>query len=128
MGCNYYIHKTTCEHCQRSDDPIHIGKSSCGWTFSFRGYRDDWEIGRTIQSESESEWREFIAESAEAGAIIKDECGDVVTPEQFWKMVDAKRSADRNNATYCRMSHPDHAARNLWLAKNGNSFCGCEFS
>jgi hypothetical protein len=35
MGTNYYIHENPCAHCGRHDEPIHIGKSSAGWKFSF---------------------------------------------------------------------------------------------
>lgn len=125
MGCNYYIHRNIYKHCDSSDDPIHVGKCSFGWTFSFRGYRDKYEIGTTIKSASE--WRAFIAKSLDDGCELKDECGDSYTAEQFWEMVDGKRSEARNHTTYCRVRHPDHA-KDLWLDDEGNSFTGCEFS
>ena len=34
MGTNYYFHQAVCEHCVRSDEPLHIGKSSAGWCFT----------------------------------------------------------------------------------------------
>lgn len=40
MGTNYYYHHNPCKECGRSDDPIHIGKSSCGWCFSLHVYPD----------------------------------------------------------------------------------------
>lgn len=33
MGTNYYWHRDSCAHCGRSDEPVHIGKSSGGWCF-----------------------------------------------------------------------------------------------
>lgn len=39
MGTNYYIVENECECCKRKD-LIHIGKSSGGWAFSFRGYKN----------------------------------------------------------------------------------------
>ena len=33
MGTNYYWHRDVCEHCNRSNMKIHIGKSSGGWCF-----------------------------------------------------------------------------------------------
>ncbi len=34
MGTNFYLHEHVCPHCERSDEPLHIGK------FSFRGHLD----------------------------------------------------------------------------------------
>ncbi len=33
MGLNFYLHRGRCESCGRSDEPLHIGKSSAGWCF-----------------------------------------------------------------------------------------------
>lgn len=41
MGTNYYLHKNACPHCKRSDEIIHIGKSSAGWCFTLRIDPDD---------------------------------------------------------------------------------------
>ena len=50
MGTNYYLIRNRCRHCGRSDEPLHIGKSSCGWVFALRTHADlgikdllDWE-------------------------------------------------------------------------------------
>ncbi len=50
MGTNYYWLGDVCEHCGRSDDRRHIGKSSSGWVFALRIYPEegindfpDWE-------------------------------------------------------------------------------------
>jgi len=40
MGTNYYLHENVCESCGRSDEPLHIGKSSAGWVFTLRIYPD----------------------------------------------------------------------------------------
>lgn len=34
MGTNYYLRVDPCNHCNRSDKELHIGKSSGGWCFS----------------------------------------------------------------------------------------------
>ena len=39
MGTNYYIAENHCGCCNRKD-LIHIGKSSVGWAFNFRGHRN----------------------------------------------------------------------------------------
>lgn len=37
MGTNYYLRINNCEPCGRYDQ-IHVGKSSAGWSFGFRGH------------------------------------------------------------------------------------------
>lgn len=51
MGTNYYLRENACGHCGRSDDQLHIGKSSAGWCFSLHvipeeglNSLDDWRI------------------------------------------------------------------------------------
>jgi len=52
MGTNYYWHKQDpCPHCNRSYEPLHVGKSCGGWYFSLHvipesGINDlrDWEL------------------------------------------------------------------------------------
>lgn len=34
MGTNYYLHGKECPCCGRTDEPLHIGKSSAGWHFA----------------------------------------------------------------------------------------------
>lgn len=41
MGTNYYFHRNVCPHCKRSDEHLHIGKSSAGWCFSLHIYPED---------------------------------------------------------------------------------------
>jgi hypothetical protein len=38
MGTNFFWLDSPCDHCGRYET-IHVGKSSGGWTFSFRAYR-----------------------------------------------------------------------------------------
>jgi hypothetical protein len=39
MGTNYYVVENACECCNRYDETLHIGKSSCGWAFTFQGVK-----------------------------------------------------------------------------------------
>lgn len=44
MGTNYYVRvpcENACEHCNGTKD-VHLGKSSAGWAFTFRG-NPDWD-------------------------------------------------------------------------------------
>ena len=133
MGTNYYVKRDPCPHCGRSDDRLHIGKSSFGWTFTFQG---------TETIRSEADWR---AELAKPDVIIQDEYDRPVTQEEFWLMVESKRGAEWNHArdvydpdsayTKHEQQHypgfrghvhpgPDHE----WLDDKGNSFSLGDFS
>lgn len=126
MGTNYYYHMNVCPHCKRADKPIHIGKSSAGWTFSFRGYRKDYEDRKIT---SYAEWLTFLTSNI---GEIRDEYGETISLEDFKKMVEAKRSAKYNHTTYClAATHPgdrQHALESCWLDSEGNSFSESEFS
>ena len=66
MGTNYYLHKNTCDHCGRSDERIHIGKSSGGWCFALH-VGDD--IGINSLENWKAEWKT---------GVIKNEYDDVL--------------------------------------------------
>ena len=97
MGTNYYAELDDCKYCGRSSDRIHIGKSSAGWTFGFRGYRDSWELDTTI--ESEEDWREWLSITPH---IIRDEYGNIFTDTEFWDIVNKKRTAPSDAGWYFR--------------------------
>lgn len=127
MGCNYYLHKNVCPHCNRSDKEIHIGKSSAGWTFSFRGHRNYYEEPYDIKSYKD--WADYLGKTLAAGdSLIKDEEGAITTFDELIKLIEDKRYEKLNHTTYCQKEHPEHAAMNCWLDEDGNSFTGCEFS
>ena len=129
MGTNYYLHQNVCPHCGRSDEPIHIGKSSFGWTFSFRGYRKEWQyesLGKPIVSEDD--WRSFIDAQVAAGAVLKDEYGDGISVAGFWSMVDSKRGSPNSHRTACLKDHYEHAMRDCWDDDKGNTFQEGDFS
>lgn len=125
MGTNYYLHQNVCSQCGRSDKQLHIGKSSGGWTFSFRGYRS---IYNHPHIRSYKEWLHFLNAEIANGSVIKDEYGDIVTISDFKNLVEAKRNEKYNHTIYCRDSHPEHAERDCWLDDEGHSFSDHEFS
>lgn len=82
MGTNYYIDRDPpcCPTCGKPTSQVHhIGKSSAGWAFLFRGYPDE---GLT----SAKAWFEFLK-----GKQIVDEYGIPHSLERFQQMVDGKR-------------------------------------
>lgn len=110
MGTNYYYwhEKPPCDACHREFEPIHIGKSSSGWTFSFHG---------TETIRSEDDWRRL---TAIIGSWIEDEYSGVIPPHDFWQMVENKRVSTRNHAHEYPLGN--------WLDSKGNSFSGGNFS
>jgi hypothetical protein len=125
MGTNYYLRTNICKCCGRYDE-VHIGKSSAGWTFSFQGFRDEYNtLKRAVKSYKE--WLEILP-----GGEIFDECGEKLSLDEFKKLVEGKRPKEwlpenLNHTTYCRINHPEYA-RECWLDEEGNSFSSGEFS
>lgn len=76
MGTNFYLHApeaNKCDHCGRSDpgEVLHIGKSSAGWVFALHVIP---ERGITDLDDWRALW---------AAGTIKNEYGDVLTPEEM---------------------------------------------
>jgi hypothetical protein len=124
MGDNYYLCEKVCPTCKRPARKLHIGKSSGGWTFSFRGYRFSWDEPRL---ESYREWLVYLEAELAQGGEIRDEYDEVVSLDDFKRLVEEKESCPRNHTLYCRVEHPEHA-KDCWLDSKGHSFTGTEFS
>ena len=88
MGTNYYLHKNTCEHCGRSDERIHIGKSSGGWCFSLCVHPDE-------HINDLPDWAE-----AWQDGIIKDEYDRPVTPEEMVAVITDRKGRPWDEYTY----------------------------
>lgn len=80
MGTNYYVATNHCECCKRYDEEYHIGKSSYGWAFSFRGYRAE----RLV---SWQQWKAFLADK-----VIMDEYGERVDYGWFVHLIEGEKS------------------------------------
>lgn len=132
MGTNYYLKNKPCEKCGHSKNELHIGKSSAGWQFHFRGYRDQSIV-------SIEDWqREFENPMKE----IRDEYGEIVTTEHFLQMVENKKELMNHwniitgnpmkecemkymERNYLTTTYPD--AKNGWKDDRNNPFTDCEF-
>ena len=108
MSTNYYVKPEVCKCCGRSDEPIHIGESSCGWTFSFHTLK-------TVRSFSD--WKIYLE-----GKTIVDEYGAVTSLAGFVAMVERKKGEDRNYALFCGCEN------DTFLDDEGNSFSDYEFN
>lgn len=104
MGTNYYL--------EENGESLHIGKSSAGWEFSFRGYDED--------IRSWKDWQNKIA-----GRDVIDEYGGKMSFTDFKRMVES--SEGQNHTAYCKKKYED-IYLDLWQDDEGYSFYGGEFS
>ena len=126
MGTNYYVIKNHCESCDRYDEEYHIGKSSWGWAFTFRGYSADGLV-------SWKTWKEFLKTQ-----IIKDEYGDRIPYEEFVEMIEGVKAPDfvypdghknlQHNTQGKIDSRPWFNPDFDWDDEDGYAFCSREFS
>ena len=108
MSTNYYVRLNHCGHCERND-LLHIGNSSGGRAFMFRGYSNknyslpdgDLTLQEDIESDkgisltfsedielhSWSSWKKFLK-----GKIIIDEDGSKISFANFVVMVESVKS------------------------------------
>jgi hypothetical protein len=94
MGTNYYVLTEVCKACSRSDEQIHIGKSSVGWEFSFAW--NDGEYYKNID-----EFKIWLSDKE-----IVNEYDEPVTQDEFWSMVQAKKGGLYLEKYYKK--YPDH--------------------
>ena len=127
MGTNYYARYNRCQHCDRYDE-IHLGKSSGGWSFSFHGLRPDkWDLAEGAEEIlTEADWKAWLRDNDHQ---IHNEYGDKLLDQEFWDLVESKRSEAHNHTTYCQGEHSIYAARHCWLDPDtGASFADGGFS
>ena len=131
MGTNYYLRHKPCPTCGNVDRELHIGKSSVGWQFSFRGYRD-----QNIHS-----YQDWLEEFKDERREIVDEYGRVHTIQEFRDNVEAEGRKDMlsnyNIANQIPQNekerkylneHPDRwgSVECYWKDNEGYSFCDRE--
>jgi hypothetical protein len=81
MSTNFFLTSEPCPHCQRADNPIHIGNSASGWTFLLQSIPDD---GLTS-------WTDWKARIERPGARVVDEYGDQHEAADFIRRVEAMK-------------------------------------
>ena len=125
MGTNYYT-STYCDACKRQDRDYHIGKSSYGWSFLFRGYRPEGLV-------SWDAWKEFLKDKT-----ILNEYGEQIDYEWFVHFMEGEKSPKyvRENGhrnlqhnqmgkiDSCPWFNPEHD----WNDEKGYAFMSVEFS
>jgi len=119
MGTNYYTSN-------RKDRDYHIGKSSYGWSFLFRGYRPEGLV-------SWDAWKEFLKDKT-----ILNEYGEQIDYEWFVHFIEGEKSPKyvRENGhrnlqhnqmgkiDSCPWFNPEHD----WDDNKGYAFGSREFS
>ena len=121
MGTNYYWHPKSnpCPTCGHDPaEPIHIGKSSAGWEFSFHG------------TDQQRSWKDWQKELNKDGRIV-NEYGDVYSLEDFRKVVEERSHPNglRNHFDYCaKQSRLREYNRQNWKDAEGYSFSPHDFS
>lgn len=124
MGTNYYQRTDICECCGRYKQK-HIGKSSAGWQFSFKGYVGYEDVPKI---QSFEDWKREL----QADGQIFTEYGEEVSYEDFVKLVKDKKTGkwgdkpNMNHYNHCKAAGYNTAQD--WKDEQGHSFTGCEFS
>ncbi|MEL6493567.1 MAG: hypothetical protein AAFQ41_00405 [Cyanobacteria bacterium J06623_7] len=129
MGTNYYLRFNTCPNCDRANE-LHIGKSSGGWRFSFRGYIDSFDVEELIPDKlpikNIQDWRRVIDRE---DCRIFDEYETEHTKESFYSLI-TQKSGLQSHAAYVHQNaikYPEYLDDN-WHDDWGNSFTSTEFS
>lgn len=129
MGTNYYLAENKCDHCNREDRIMHIGKSSMGWAFNFQGYRHSYKPVL-----SWADWKEYLKDR-----LIVDEYGTRVPYDLFCEMIETYKSPKFVNKNGQKnLSHNEEARKagdrwffnpeHNWDDPEGYSFTSLEFS
>lgn len=108
MGTNYYVKTNECKCCNRYDER-HIGKSSVGWAFNFRGYVDD-----NLSLRSWQDWKLFLKDKT-----IFTEYGQEVEYDNFVGMIETFKSPGyfidgRANKDHINCIYEDYMYRDVW--------------
>lgn len=110
---NFYM-KKECKCCGVIKE-THLGKSSAGWSFSFKGDRDE-------GVKDFASWQARVEKLLADGYKLTDE-GDSDIPLQ-----DLLGSIMRKKSFGSQYTEPYDGDRRDWVDPDGNDFTDCEFS
>lgn len=118
MGTNYYVRTAPCEnpcaHCNAPQE-IHLGKSSAGWPFSFRAYREIADTGRSEIGPVADDYASWLR-LLDLGPIF-DEVGLEFTRAELVDLIESKRGAFRKGSDSAVSFHD----------ADGNHFTAADF-
>lgn len=103
MSTNFYLYRPSdpCEACgHERNEPwrVHIGKSSGGWVFLWRGWDGTEGYGPGVPLETPDAWFAYLADEMRKGAEIKDEYRVSYDLDDFRDFVIRKRDEPRRNS------------------------------
>ena len=84
MGTNFYVKSEPCKCCGRSEEDIHLGKSSVGWKFMLQSNDFNHYVN----------WLEM--KGWLVGKKIENEYGESITLEKFAKWVESNQLVMEN--------------------------------
>lgn len=99
MGTNYYAVKKK----PTIAEPLHIGKSSCGWKFLFHEVnKHTCEYDYELEIHTFEQWKEYLKTNDEI--IILNEYDEEVSVKEFFDLVEEKQITEKNkdDFTYCK--------------------------
>ena len=102
MGWNYYMERNRCPHCGRGDR-VHIGKSSAGWVFALRRYKN----------ENVLELSDWIRLWLEPGVRILNEDGEEVSVGDMVQIVMDRNGPEKRDEPPAGSDY-EIGPRNLW--------------
>jgi hypothetical protein len=106
MGTNYYLEREICPHCGRSDEKLHIGKSSAGWCFSLHVDPDE---GINNLADWQALW-------SAPDARIVDEYGREKSPDEMLSTITERGWPNRDRdfpPDFYRSNHAEPGPNNL---------------
>lgn len=103
MSTNYYLKRLPdeceeCGHVRNWPVRIHIGKSSGGWVFLWRGWDGTEPDGPGVPLETPDAWFAYLAEEIAKDAVIVAEYGMEYSLADFRTFVESKRTEPRRNS------------------------------
>lgn len=133
MGTNFHLYEPTCEHCGRSDPPLHIGKSHIDFEARLTWTEEDEPI---LTLTSWAEWKAYLTERCAAGSVIRDEYGEVHDLERFIADVESSTLEDRRRQFDWMLRDPFYRGEvtsgpdpnGTWLDPDGFTFTARSFS
>ena len=114
MGTNYYAKATACATCGHKPEGIHLGKSSCGWQFTFQYNKEKYY--KNIK-----EMKKWLKDKR-----IINEYGEDVSNKEFWAMIETMKNG-LSHYNYVKNKQSEFFGEHELLI-DGYSFINTEFS
>lgn len=119
MGTNYYATLPPCPHCGRTDERVHIGKSSAGWCFSLQTHT-------SLGINTLDDWKRYLADK-----VITDEYGVNCTIDDLLTVITDRKWCKREDdpfgydswADFHEDNHSEFGPNNLLRHRVDGRFC-----